>query len=164
MTASHALCLVAVSALCVGAVTDVKSRQAPNWIAALVLVCGGTARWLSGDLTLSVLAALFVFAFLFVGWRFGALGGADVKLISASTLLVPVQSVPGLLFAIVLSGGVLALAYLLGRHVPVRAARRPMRSAFARLYRVERWRMRRSAPLPYVCAIAAGSLFSLVTG
>jgi prepilin peptidase CpaA len=56
---------------------------------------------------------------------------------------------------------VLALAYLAGCLVlPRPTARRPNR-LLSRVLRVEAWRIRHRGPLPYVCAIAAGTLFVL---
>jgi len=81
-------------------------------------------------------------------------------------LLVPVGSVTGLALSIALSGGALATVYLVGRSLRLRPAviSGGSRSVFRRVCRVEAWRIRRGAPLPYACAIAAGCIFTIVAG
>ena len=168
MSIAQTLPLTAIPALLGGAWLDVVSRRVPNWIAGWTVVCGIASRWLSGDLAPSILLASALFCVLFAMWKRGLLGGADVKLLSACAVLVPASAAADFLLAVALAGGGLALVYLAGRHAPVPATRTPeapvTRGLFPRLCRIELWRMRRAAPLPYVCAIAAGCVFTLMTG
>ena len=114
----------------------------------------------------SLLLASVVFAVLYLLWRFECLGGGDVKLLSACVLLVPAGAVAAMLAAVTLSGGILALFYLVLRA----AVPRPLpqvtlpRWSLRRLCRVEAWRIRRGGPLPYACAISAGCMFTLFAG
>jgi prepilin peptidase CpaA len=89
------------------------------------------------------------------------MGGADVKLLAAAAIVVsPTVSITFLL-AVSLAGGILATIYLAGRFVlPHPAAGRP-RHLLRRVLRVETWRIRHRGPLPYACAIAAGTIFVL---
>ena len=50
-----------------------------------------------------------------------------------------------------------AIAYLLGRFLLPRPAPRRPRHLLPRIVRVEAWRIRHRGPLPYACAIAAGT-------
>lgn len=162
--ASQILSITPVPALALAAMTDVVSRRVPNQVSVLVAACGLVARVVSGDLLGSAIATALVFAVLSTCWIRGWLGGGDVKLLTACSLLVPAQAVPGLLFAVAMAGGCLATAYLLGRLPRRHVARAAPASALRRICRVEAWRMRRRAPLPYACAIVAGCIITLVTG
>jgi prepilin peptidase CpaA len=102
-----------------------------------------------------------VFAICLCCWLRGWIGGADVKLLGAAAIIVAPANAGTFPLAVTLSGGILALAYLAGRSIlPPPAPRRP-RGMFARILRVEAWRIRRRGPLPYACAIAAGTCFVL---
>ena len=93
-------------------------------------------------------------------------GGGDVKLLSACALLVPAYAVPNLILTVAIAGGILALGYLAGRSPRLHAGGLTAvpASFIRRVWRIEAWRIRRHAPLPYACAIAAGCIFTLVTG
>ena len=171
MSTAQLLSLATVPPLLAAAMMDVVSRQVPNWIAGWALLCGVIARGLCGDLLASALLAIAVFVALFALWQRGWLGGADVKLLSACTLLIPAGAALDYLLAVAIAGGILALVYLAGRHLPSSTARPPVRKAarsarnsLSRLYRVELWRMHRAAPLPYACAIVAGCCFTMIAG
>ena len=163
MTLAQALCLASVPALLLAALHDIALRRIPDQVSVLVALCGLGARLASGDALFSVALAIPLFAALFACWQRGFLGGGDVKLLTASSLLAPAGSALDLLLAVAVAGGVLAMAYLLGRRL--RPPTLHLHGAFlGRLCRIERWRMRRGAPLPYACAIAAGCVFILVKG
>lgn len=140
---------------------DLVARTIPDEVSVLVLAIGLLLRLQQGGwpLALSVGVGTAVFLLCLLAWRFGGLGGGDVKLITASSVLVPAPEVPALLAAIALAGGVLALGYILARRlvpVPAAAGTRP-RHLVARAWRAERRRIRRGGPLPYAVAIALGS-------
>jgi prepilin peptidase CpaA len=162
----QALGLCAIPALCAAAVTDVRCRRVPNLSSALVALAGLAARAASGDALPSLLLASAVFAILYLLWRCEFLGGGDVKLLSACVLVVPAGTVAALLAAVALSGGALALAYLILRVAAPMPHPRPVLSRWSlrRLCRVEAWRIRRGGPLPYACAISAGCMFTLFAG
>lgn len=159
--------------LLVAGASDVATRRVPNRVSAGLAGIGIILHLGSGDLAPALGAALAVFLLGFVCWRRGWLGGGDVKLLAAVALLVAPWRVPGLLAAIALAGGVLALAYLLLRVVLTLSRRhRPggsqlgelaARATLSRIIRIERWRIRRGAPLPYASAICVGASFMLLT-
>lgn len=148
------------------AVIDVRARRVPNRLSALVAVIGLCSRAIGGGLAISLLAAVAVFAVLYIFWLRGWLGGGDVKLLAACVLAVPAGAVGDLLLAVSLSGGILALIYIVLRPAIRQAAPAPGRRAtvLRRVLRIEGWRIRRGGPLPYACAIAAGCAFTIVTG
>jgi len=143
-----------------------RCRRVPNLLSALVALAGVAARAASGDVLLSLLLALAVFAILYLLWRWEVLGGGDVKLLSACVLVVPAGTVAALLAAVAFSGGVLAVAYLFLRVAAPTPRPRPVlpRWSLRRLCRIEAWRIRRGGPLPYACAISAGCMFTLFAG
>jgi prepilin peptidase CpaA len=117
-------------------------------------------------------AAVAVFAAAAFCWRRGWMGGADVKLLGAVTLLVPPVLVLNLLAAVSMAGGVLALIYLALRPLVGRSvAGRPAGPGVARqagmlrrICRVELRRIRRRESLPYASAIAAGAILVMLPG
>ena len=90
------------------------------------------------------------------------MGGGDVKLMGAAGLALTPAAVPLYLAAVSIAGGGVAMVYLFGRlFLTAPGSARP--GAFVpRVLRVERWRMSRGGPLPYACAIAAGTMFVLL--
>lgn len=174
-SAVHWVALIAASALLlVAAVRDLAVREIPNWIALGVALAALPLRLATGDLPAGLGIALIVLLFLVLVWRLGALGGGDVKLWAAATLLIaPALSTQVNFFLdVVLAGGVLALFYLALRVIARRALRRSQtsdrsaerhrrRGIAARLGEIELWRAARGGPLPYAVAISAAGLISL---
>ncbi len=109
-----------------------------------------------------VAGMLLLVAALF--WLRGYMGGADSKLLAAAGLLVAPGSVPTMILATALAGGLLCLPYLPGRVLFARPTRGRPSELLRRLLRCEHWRLRRRGPLPYAVAIAAGTLFALLQG
>jgi prepilin peptidase CpaA len=99
------------------AVVDLKRRIIPNELVLAALGAGIALRLISpsGMLWLSALAAAGIFLVLGTIAHFGAIGGGDVKLIPAVSLLAPANQVLPLLLDIAIAGGVLSIAYLVAR-------------------------------------------------
>jgi prepilin peptidase CpaA len=154
----------AATALLFAAAHDVAVRTVPNRASLIVALAGVGLSALDGQLVQALFGAVLVFGGTWYCWRRGWIGGGDVKLLTACVLLVPPTSVPGLILGTAIAGGVLALAYLgLARLPPGRVTRRaPARRVhlLRRVWRAERWRIRRGLSLPYACAIAAGVLLT----
>jgi prepilin peptidase CpaA len=142
-----ALSLCAAALFVVAATTDAVERRIPNAVSAglalagvarlaVALAAGGGFGAAGADLA----AAAGVFLVGAGGFRFGLLGGGDVKLFAAGALFLGAADLPPYLTATALSGGLLALGFLLAR----------------RLGRLD------DPTLPYGIAIAAGGL--LTTG
>jgi len=176
--AHYTLIAIETCLLLFAAARDVAVRLIPDTVPLMTCCLGILLRLADGTLILALPLAALVFAAAALCWRRGWLGGGDVKLLGAATLLVTPAAVPGLLLSITLAGGVLALIYLLARPLlsgasPLNAAPNAPRDVprdvmparrhalLRRVWRAERWRLRRGGPLPYACAIAAGALFSL---
>jgi prepilin peptidase CpaA len=146
------------------AATDLKERIIPDEIVVLTALSGlilclamhPGQVWLS----LAVAAVVFLgFAFL---CRYGMIGGGDVKLVAAVTLLVPPHEVGKLLIEIALAGGLLSCVYL-GASFMLRSA--PLRSAALESYggaslsgwlRLESARIASRKQVPYAIAILGG--------
>ena len=140
------LCALAI-ALVVAAVTDIRRRQIDNWLnggialaAPLYWWAAGMSPWPDVAMQLGVaLAAFTVFAALFA---LRAMGGGDVKLLTALALWIEPTWFLRLLIVMALVGGVLTIV-LGARHVMKRRRER--------------------LAVPYGVAISAGGLFVLGT-
>ncbi|OYV37124.1 MAG: hypothetical protein B7Z80_13695 [Rhodospirillales bacterium 20-64-7] len=156
--------LAAAALLLFAALHDVGFRTVPNWLPASLCALGVCARLADHSLLPAIAVAGSTFFVLLLFWLTGSIGGGDVKLWSATALLIPPSLAPELMFfaRVILIGGVLALLYLLlGRLVPRPAASR-RGGLLRRAFRAEMWRIGRRAPLPYACAIAAGALATIL--
>ena len=162
----HAMILLAAAtALLFAAVHDLAVRTVPNLVSLIVATAGVALHALDGQLGPALFGGGLVFAGAWYCWRRGWIGGGDVKLLGACTLLVPPTSVPALVLTTAIAGAMLALVYLtvgmaLARLLPGGAATRPA-GLLGRVWRAERRRIRRRLSLPYACAICAGALLTL---
>jgi prepilin peptidase CpaA len=159
------LLLAAGTSLLFAAAHDVAVRTVPNRVSLVVAAAGLGLNTLDGQLIPALFGGGLVFAGCWFCWRRGWIGGGDVKLLTACTLLVPPTSVPELILTTAIAGAVLALSYLafeaiLVRLPPAGAAARPT-GLLGRVWRAERRRIRRRLSLPYACAICAGVLLTL---
>ncbi len=104
--------------LITGMVTDLLERRLPNWLTGGVLLLY-PAFVLSSpvpqDWLLALLLAATVFLIGFGLFAFDLIGGGDVKLMAAVALWAGLQHAVQFFVVTALSGGVLALAYLLYR-------------------------------------------------
>ena len=101
------------------ALHDLAARTVPNGLPVAVALAGCGLRALDHSLMAGLAASGTLFAVLFALWSAHAIGGGDVKLWSASVLLVPAhwQIEVDCLTRILLAGGALGLLYLLLRPV-----------------------------------------------
>ncbi|MEN9719062.1 MAG: hypothetical protein RIQ99_1940 [Pseudomonadota bacterium] len=60
----------------------------------------------------SLAVALALFVGMTLLFHFGAVGGGDVKLLAAASLLFPASAVPGVLALIAAAGGILAVSWI----------------------------------------------------
>ncbi|MDJ0391282.1 prepilin peptidase [Roseomonas sp. E05] len=162
------LFLAFLPVLAVAAWRDVATRTIPDTASLLLALIGLAWRFWAGPqaLLVSLLAAALLFILLLFLFARGALGGGDVKLMSALALGMRPAAIWDFLIVTAAAGGVLALAYLvLSRLIPARLARpTAARTVLPRLFRVEAWRIRRRGPLPYGVAIALGGAVVLLRG
>ena len=142
------LSVAAIAVFAVAAVTNSRSRRIPNPLPAalallglarlaLALAAGGGAVALGLD----VAAALATFVLAAVGFRFGVLGGGDVKLLAAGVLWLGAAALAPYLLTTVLAGGALAVLFVAWQ------VARPRRD-----------RTGKGPSLPYGVAIAAGGI------
>lgn len=149
----------------IASLNDIATRTIPDLTPLGLAAIGIAVRLLDGNAAAALVASAAVLLLGALCWRFGWLGGGDVKLLAACTWLVSPVFVPQLLLLTAITGGVLACLYL-GLGWMARASRTPMRAAHprslaGRIWRAERWRIRRRAALPYGCAITVATLLTL---
>ncbi len=148
------------------AVHDIGFRTVPNWVSVALLALGIVLRLLQHDAAWGLGCGAIVFAVTYLFWRFGWMGGADVKLLTALSVVAAPAMVPSLVIGTSLAGGVLAMIYLLGSRIaPAPAPAATVLAAhpglLRRAARCELRRLRRRGPLPYATAIAAGGLLAI---
>jgi prepilin peptidase CpaA len=106
--------------LIVAATGDLRTRTIPNWLNAAIALTAIPFWVFSGlnfwpDVVSQIGIALIVFALFAIAFRFGAMGGGDVKMVTALALWLPAAAVLKLLVIMSLAGGVLTLVMLM-RH------------------------------------------------
>jgi prepilin peptidase CpaA len=141
-----ALSVAAIALFAAAAITDSRNRRIPNALSAALALLGLTRIALglaaaggAAAMGLDLLAAAAVFALAALAFRFGVLGGGDVKLLAAGVLWLGAAALPPYLLTTVLAGGVLAVSFV--------------------VWQVARPALR-GASLPYGVAIAAGGILT----
>ncbi|HEX8481471.1 MAG TPA: prepilin peptidase [Allosphingosinicella sp.] len=117
------------AALLLAAVGDWRSRIIPNWLNGTIALLAIPFWWSAGvtpwpGVALHVGLAAIVFALFAIAFRFGAMGGGDVKMAAALALWLPLAGVVKLLVIMSIAGGVLTVA-MLAAHRMVKAAGQP---------------------------------------
>lgn len=165
--------LAGISMVCLSAaiVTDLTCRIIPNGLVIIVLGCGAGLRLESGwwPLAESLLSGGAVFAVAGLLAAYDLFGWGDAKLITAVTLIVPVDHVISLLLAIAVAGGLLACLYLAARFILRRTSASPPQLAaesgnrwnLRQLMRREGARILANEPMPYAFAVLGGVAFGL---
>lgn len=150
----------------VAAYTEMKSRKIPNYLTYGAIICAVTGSFISGGLPglqNSVLGLLIGGGVFLPFCLVGALGGGDFKLMAAAGAIVAYPMIFWALYYTCLSGGVLALLYMIwsGRFL----------SSFENIFRMLLGMKRKEKPgeglkkeitVPYGIAIAAGTLWAIV--
>ncbi len=161
---------VGIAALLASAVTDLRDRIIPNTIPLIIAACG-LALCLQGGSSrtgMNVAAAITVFLALGFLAHYGFMGGGDVKLISAVTLLVPPEQIGLLLIEIAIAGGLLSCGYVAAGFVLTvfsRAKLQRQSSCNPELPRRSAHRCTAVAagyPLPYALAVVGGVLIHIL--
>jgi len=160
--AFHELTILAlVAALAWAAVSDAFWFRIPN-VAPLAIVALYPVYLLAGGkgvetLHWSVLIAVATFLTGFFLFARGAMGGGDVKLLTAVSLWAGPQYILSLIVAIAIAGGLLSLIILLGSRSPhVAFATSHVRAVLGLPVAPKGAKGRRT--IPYGIAIAAGGL------
>lgn len=155
--------LLASALLMLGAWRDITTRTIPDAVGVLLAAIGGVTRILEGSaaIMLSLGSSLALFVLLMIIYSRHAIGGGDVKTMTAFSIgLSPLASYH-FVVATAIAGGLLAATYLVLSYMPDCAHRTERKSLLRRVLTIEAWRIRRRKPLPYGLAIAAGGIFIL---
>ncbi len=159
-----ALWVTVIVLLAVAVRTDFRARIIPNRVVVAIAADGLLLGLMSRPdrIWISLLVALVLLIGLGVIAHFDLIGGGDLKLIAAVTLLVPPENIVSLLLAIALAGGIVSAAYLAVFYALPRA-RNTKKIAIggwfgklAQLLRHERMRILRATSVPYSVAVLGG--------
>ncbi|WP_370178355.1 prepilin peptidase [Alteriqipengyuania sp.] len=112
----YALLVGLAIALVTAAITDLRSRHIANWLTGAVALGAPLFWWASGlslwpDIALQLAVALAAFAILAVLFALRAMGGGDVKLLTALALWIAPLQFGQLVVLMALLGGALTLAF-----------------------------------------------------
>ena len=126
---SWLLIALLAAALLLAAVGDWRSRIIPNRLNAVIALLAIPYWWSVGlplwpGVALQLALAAAVFGLFAIAFRFGAMGGGDVKMAAAVALWLPFAGVVKLLVIMSIAGGVLTLA-MLAAHRMAKAAGQP---------------------------------------
>jgi prepilin peptidase CpaA len=105
------------AAMLVAAVGDWRTRTIPNRLNAAIALLAIPFWWSIGlslwpGVALQIGLAAVVFALFAIAFRFGAMGGGDVKMAAAIALWLPFPEIVKLLAVMSVAGGVLTIAML----------------------------------------------------
>lgn len=164
-TPHQILYLCVIAALANAAWSDLKTRIIPNRACGAIVAAGIAARAIVGaaPLAWSLGFSALLFGVLVAAHARGILGGGDVKLIAATAMALSPAGTVQFLVATALTGGGMAAAHLLLRYLPPPAPCSAGASLLNRVCTIERWRIRRHAPMPYGIAIASGGSWALLS-
>lgn len=112
---TYALLIALATALLVAAITDLRRRQIDNWLNAAIAL-GAPLFWFATGLDLAGIGLQFAiaagtFAVLAGLFAMGAMGGGDVKLLTALALWIEPMWFLKLVIIMALAGGVLTLVF-----------------------------------------------------
>ncbi|ASK86849.1 prepilin peptidase [Sphingorhabdus sp. SMR4y] len=109
-------------ALIVAAITDIKSRHISNWL-NLGIALGAPVYWISSGMSLwpemigQIGLAAVIFTIFAAMFAVGAMGGGDVKLLTALSLWMPWLTFLELLVIMSIAGGLLTLLMMIGKTI-----------------------------------------------
>jgi len=125
----NALVLALAALLVWAAIGDWRTREIPNWLNAAIAVAA-VPYWLAlgldpwPDMAIQLAIATMVFIVFAGCFAIGAMGGGDVKLITALSLWLPLGGLFNMLIVMAIAGALLTLAMLI-HHRLRREAGRP---------------------------------------
>lgn len=96
---------------------DIQTRTIPNWLNVAIAVGAPFWWWANGlalwpDIAVQIGFATVIFLIFAGCFAIGAMGGGDVKLITALSLWLPLSPLLRMLFVMAVLGGVVTLAAL----------------------------------------------------
>ena len=102
--------------LVLAGVEDARRREIANWKNAAIALLAPLHWWAAGygwvDVAVQLGVAVLVFALFVLAFRFGWMGGGDVKMIGALALWAPLSPLLSMLMTMSVIGGVLTLVML----------------------------------------------------
>lgn len=117
-----ALALLLGAALIAAGIEDARDRNIANWKPAAIALlaplwwwANGASAWPGAAVQLGIAAATF--AIFAAAFHVGAMGGGDVKLITALSLWLPPGVFLGMVLVMSLAGGAVTLAMLVERRI-----------------------------------------------
>ncbi len=167
------LLTISLVALVDAALVDVRRRIVPNRCVLLIAVCGvGLRLWFEpGLIWFNLFAATLLLVALGLLAHHEWIGGGDVKLIAAVTLLFPLSGTGALLLDIAIAGGLMGAAYLVMR-ATITKIREPRvslanthgaKAGFEHFFSRERRRIVAGEPMPYAVAVLSSVIYQIVS-
>jgi prepilin peptidase CpaA len=116
------------AAMVVAAIGDWRTRTIPNRLNGAIALLAIPFWWSVGlslwpGVALQIGLAAAVFALFAIAFRFGAMGGGDVKMAAALALWLPFAGVVKLLAVMSIAGGILTIAMLAAHRMAKNAGR-----------------------------------------
>ena len=154
MTELIAAYLTSTIWLGVSSIYDICCRRVPNILNGFAAIIGLSLPWILTDgldLFSSYLGGILGLLILLPPYALGVIGAGDVKVLAVLGLFVGIQKMLSLTFYFALSGGVLALLYLINVSI-------------SRIFSDKKVSLftSRSIDLPYVVAIFGGFIYMLI--
>ena len=149
---------------CLAGYTEIRYGRIPNYatVTAFFLALGSAFCFHGFDgLCSSLIGAAVGGGVMLPFCLAGALGGGDLKLMTAVGAIVGWPMVFRALYFSALAGGIMALLLLLWKDSLFSTLAQIFRSVFFRKERHENSGLRRRLTLPYGLAIASGTVFSI---
>jgi prepilin peptidase CpaA len=141
--------------------TEIKSRRIPNWLTYSAAICALAGSLVTGgpDVFIrSLLGAVFGLAIFFPFCVAGAVGGGDLKLMTAVGAVVGSSMVWWVLYYTVVAGGVMALLILIWSRQFIDGVRRTMKLLVGVRAEARPEGLRKRLTVPYGIAIAIGTV------
>ena len=120
--ASHLIAALLAIALIRAAWGDLQTRTIPNWLNVAIAAGAPLWWWATGwalwpDITIQIGFAVAIFVIFAGCFAIGAMGGGDVKLITALSLWLPLTPLVRMLFVMAVLGGIVTLVTLVTHRV-----------------------------------------------
>lgn len=115
--ASYLIAALLAIALIRAAWGDLQTRTIPNWLNIAIAAGAPLWWWTNGwalwpDVTIQLGFVLVIFMIFAACFAIGAMGGGDVKLITALSLWLPLSPLARMLFVMAVLGGIVTLITL----------------------------------------------------
>lgn len=158
------------------AYVDILFRKIPNFIPVIIIYIGIILRIAiflivpipAKQIVYSCAFSIFFFAILYIMWQRDLLGGGDVKLCFALSLIVLPSVNMQIVFILncLICGGVLAIIYLFFKwvlfYVECITLTKFRYSKFFKWIKLEKYRFSKNTGIPYTVSLFVGSAVSII--